>query len=210
MSHSISATPPPPGRAIESQPPGEACPGCQRSMPVRAKRPDEVTIHWQCTACRSTLTGVLLKEAMPLLAAHVHLGQNHFDASQVPPVPAALRELVREFLARRQQHGQPPHERRKSPRVSHQLDVILVPLDDDWRPLGKPILGIVVDLSAHGLGMITSAPVVAPYAVAQIQLGNGFVQLLGRIVWAKEVGRGFHNTGLQFVARFGRARKAQT
>ena len=183
---------------------GEPCPGCQRPIPVRAKRPDEVTTHWECTGCRSPLTGVLLKEAVPLLAAHIHLSQKHFDTAGVPPIPGALRQLVREFLVRRHQRGEPGDERRKAPRVPQQLDVIVVPLDDAWTPKGKPILGIVVDLAQHGLGMITTAAVGAPYVVAQIKHGSGFVQLLGKVAWSKDFDHGFHNAGVQFVARFGR------
>lgn len=187
-----------------SRPSGEPCPGCQRPMPLRAKRPDEVTTHWQCTGCRSLTAGVLLKEELPLLAAHIHLGQKHFDTTGMPPIPSALRQLVQEFLARRQRQNQPADERRTSARVPQQLDVMVVPLDEEWKPDGKPILGIVIDLSAHGLGMITTAAVEAPYVVAQIQHGSGLVQLLGKIKWSKEFGHGFHNAGVQFVARFGR------
>jgi hypothetical protein len=154
------------------------------------------------------MTGVLLKDAVPLLAAHIHLGQKHFDATGVPPIPAALRQLVREFLVRRQQQNQPPDERRKSARVPQQLDVIVVPLNEDWTPQGNPILGIVVDLAAHGLGMVTTAPVAAPYAVAQIRHGSGFVQLLGRVAWSKDFGHGFHNAGVQFVLRLGRGKSS--
>lgn len=186
---------------------GEPCPGCQRPMPVRAKRPDEMTTHWECTACKAPVTGMLVKEAVPLLAAHIHLGQQHFHTADLPPVPAALRQLVREFLIRRRSQGEPVDERRKSVRVPQQLDVVVAPLNDEWMPLGRPILGIVVDLAPHGLGMITTGPVGAPYVVAQIRHGNSFVQLLGKVAWSKDFGHGFHNAGLQFVARFGREAK---
>jgi hypothetical protein len=178
-------------------------------MPVRAKRPDEVTTHWECTGCRSPLTGVLLKEAVPLLAAHVHLSQKHFDMGDLPPIPAALRRLVREFLLRRRNAGEPVDERRKSVRVPQQLDVIVVPLNEEWMPQGKPIRGIVVDLAAQGLGMITTAAMGAPFVVAQIGHGTGFVQLLGKVAWSKDSGHGFHNAGVQFVVRFGRVREAE-
>lgn len=190
--------------ARPSQSGGEPCPGCQRATPVRAKRPDEVTTHWECTGCQSPMTGVLMKDAAPLLAAHIHLGQRHFDTTGLPPIAPALRQLVQEFLIRRRDQGNPPDERRKSVRVPQQLDVVVVPLSEEWTPVGKPILGIVVDLAAHGLGMITTANVGAPYVVAQIRHGNSFVQLLGRIAWSKDFGHGFHNAGVQFVVRFGR------
>jgi hypothetical protein len=149
-----------------------------------------------------------LKDAVPLLAAHIHLSQKHFDTTGVPPIPATLRQLVREFQVRRRNQTKPAAERRRSVRVPLQLDVMVVPLDEAWMPQGQPILGIVVDLAARGLGMITTAPVAAPYVVAQIRHGRGLVQLLGKIVWSKELGRGFHNAGVQFVVRFGPGRNS--
>jgi hypothetical protein len=71
-------------------------------------------------------------------------------------------------------------------------------------PRGKPIPGIVVDLAAQGLGMITTTAVGAPYVVAQIRHREGFVQLLGKVAWSKDFGHGFHHAGVEFVIRFGR------
>jgi hypothetical protein len=185
---------------------GEPCPGCQQLLPVRAKRPDEVTTHWECTGCRSPLTGVLWKKAAPLLAAHIHLSQKHFDTTGLPVIPEDLRDLVREFLNLRANQTEPADERRKSVRVSQQLDVVVAPLDEEWLPQGKPILGIVVDLAADGLGMVTTSPVGAPYVVAQIGHRSSFVQLLGKVAWSRDFGHGLHNAGVQFVVRFGRGK----
>ena len=187
------------------RPKGEPCPGCQQLLPVRAKRPDEVTTHWECTGCRSPFTGVLLKNAVPLLAAHIHLSQKHFDTTDLPVIPERLsRTGSRISEPSPLTRVDPADERRKSVRVPQQLDVVVVPLDEEWLPQGKPILGIVVDLAADGLGMITTSPVGAPYVVAQIGHGSGFVQLLGKVAWSKDFGHGFHNAGVQFVVRFGR------
>jgi hypothetical protein len=41
----------------------------------------------------------------------------------------------------------------------------------------------------------------------QIRLPAGIVQILCRIVWTKDVGHGFFNSGLQFLQRFGRSSK---
>jgi hypothetical protein len=182
---------------------GEPCPGCKQQLPVRGNRAGEHLTTWECIACGATLTGVLLKKTATQLVADVRLSQRHFDSSGVPPIPAALRQLVREFAARRK-HESPTDERRKAPRVPLQLDVAVVPLNDDWLPYGPPILGMVVDLAPHGLGMITTSSVPSEFVAVQIQHAKGFVQLLGKIAWSKEFGRGFHNSGVQFVLRFGR------
>jgi hypothetical protein len=186
---------------------GEPCPGCQQPLPLRAKRPDEITTHWECTRCRAPFTGVLLKKAIPSMASQVRLSQKHFDTTGIPAVPVELRELVGEFLICRANQSPPDDDRRKSVRVPQQLDVVVAPLDDEWLPQGKPIQGIVVDLAADGLGMITTAPIGAPYVAAQIGSLDGFVQLLGKVAWSQDSGHGFHNSGLQFVARFGRSKE---
>jgi hypothetical protein len=201
---SISTTNASQRHASPDGPQGEPCPNCTRPMPLRAKRPDEVTTHWECTGCRSPITGVLLKEAVPLLAAHIHLSQKHFDVRGLRPIPDDFRALVREFLNQRCNQAEPQDERRSEVRVPQQLDVTVVPLSENWTPQGKPILGIVVDLSSRGLGMITTAQIQAPYVVTQIQHGTGFVQLLGRIAWSKGFSRGFYSAGVQFVVRLGK------
>src|SRR5262245_42141080 len=125
---------------------GEPCPGCQQTLPVRTKRPNEVATHWECTGCRTTLTGVLIRNAVPRMAAHIRLSQKHFDTTGMPAIPAEMQELVAEFLLCRANQTEPMNDRRTAVRVPQQLDVFVAPLNDDWIPQGKPLSGIVVDL----------------------------------------------------------------
>jgi hypothetical protein len=182
---------------------GANCPGCRQPLPIRAKQAGETAGHWECAACRSPVTGILLKEAAVQAAGVIRISQHHFDTTGVRPPSASLRQLVGEFVACRQKNPE-VDERRAVQRVPMLLDLVLVPVDDNWTPRAKPILGLMIDITANGLGMVTSAPVEAEHLAVQIRHPAGPMQLLGRIAWSKDFGPGFHNAGIQFLLRFGR------
>jgi hypothetical protein len=182
---------------------GELCPGCRRPLPVRAKRPNEIFAHWECAACRSPLTGVLVNDITPKMAESIRIAQVHFDARDAAPIPRSMRELLKEFAQLRQQK-QTPIERRAHPRIPQQLDVTVVPVGERWTPRGRPLLGTVVNVTSHGLGMVTSSLNGVGDVAMQIGNPNGLVQLFGRIIWTKALGQGFQVSGVQFLLRFGR------
>jgi hypothetical protein len=182
----------------------DPCPGCRRPLPIRAKRHGESAAHWECAACHAQFTGVLVKEAAVRMADAVRISQVHFDAAGVSAIPSMLRELVREFIACRQSNPA-ADERRAVPRLPAQLDVTVLPLDENWTPRPKPMLGMVIDLAPHGLGMVTSDSIGVEHVAVQFRHPAGLVQILGRVVWTKEIEQGFHNTGVQFLLRFGRS-----
>jgi hypothetical protein len=192
----------PPHRLAISSSVGELCPGCRRPLPVRAKRPNELIAHWECAACRSPLTGVLVNDITPKMAESIRIAQIHFDARDVAPMPASMRELLKEFVKLRQQN-QTNDERRAHLRIPQQLDVTVVAVGEHWTPRGRPFLGTVVDLTSHGLGMVTSSLGGVGHVALQIRNPKGLVQLLGRIAWTKDLGQGFQDSGVQFLLRFG-------
>jgi hypothetical protein len=192
----------PAANALDEQ--GVPCPGCRRMLPIRARRHGEVAAHWECTACHAPFTGILLKDASLRMPESVRIGQVHFDTSSVAPLPVSLRQLVREFVASRRKSLRQNDDRRAVPRVPTQLDVTVLPLDESWTPRSKPLPGMVVDLSSHGLGMVTAQAIEAPHIVVQIRHPAGHVQVLGDVVWTKDIGHGIHGAGVQFLMRFGR------
>ncbi len=181
----------------------QPCPGCKLPLPVRAKRHGEVFAHWECAACRSPLTGILVRDITPKMAEAVRLSQIHFDTRGVEPMPESMRELLKEFIALRQQ-SQTHDERRAERRLPQQLDVAVVPVFENWTPRGQPLWGTVVDLTSNGLGMVTTSLGGVGHVALQIRHPSGLVQLLGRIAWTKELGPGFQDSGVQFLLRFGR------
>ena len=182
---------------------GEPCPGCRRVLPIRLRKAGEAAVHWECTACRTPLTGILLKDKAEKSIEAIRIGRVHFDTTGVPGIPVRLRELVKEFVDSRRKNP-PTDERRKSVRVPMELDVTVSLLDENWNPQAKPLLGIGIDLTPHGLGLVTTCQIESKYAAVQIRLPAGVVQILCRVVWTKDIGHGFFNTGMQFLSRFGR------
>jgi hypothetical protein len=149
------------------------------------------------------LTGVLIKEEAAQLADAIRIGQVHFDSSEIPPIPPSLRQLVREFGASRRESHE-PDRRSAGPRMPVQIDVTIVPLDENWTPRCKPQLGLVVNLTAQGLGMLTTTPIADHYLGLQLRHPPGTVQVLGEVLWTNQIGMGFHNCGVQFLLRLGR------
>jgi hypothetical protein len=181
---------------------GELCPGCHRPLPIRAKCPNEIFAHWECASCRSPLTGVLVNDITPKMAESIRIAQVHFDARDAAPMPLAMRELLKEFAKLRQQK-QTEVERRALRRVPQQLDVIVVPVGECSTPRGKPLFGTVVNVTSHGLGMVTRSLDGVGDVAIQIGDPTRLVQLLGRIIWTKALGQGFQVSGVQFLLRFG-------
>lgn len=181
---------------------GEHCPGCRQLLPVRAKRPNENFAHWECAACRSPLTGVLVHDITPKMAQSIRISQAHFDTRDASPLPEPMRRLLREFVQLHQRDHAADAQSAHS-RISQQLDVTVVPVGENWTPRGKPRLGMVVELTPHGMGMVTGSLGGKGHVALQLGSAKSVVQLLGRIAWSKDLGQGLQDSGVQFLLRFG-------
>jgi hypothetical protein len=182
---------------------GEPCPGCHRLLPVCDPAGSGMTAEWDCGACHATVRGVLMQDLATTFGERVRLANPYFDSTRAEPIPQTLRHLVSQCLVRRRVK-QETHERRRNPRVPCDLDAVVVALDDRWVPCGEAVNAVVIDLAAHGLGMMTATRVSAAQLAIQIQYPAGLVQLIGRNAWSNYVGGGFQNTGVEFLARLGR------
>jgi hypothetical protein len=183
---------------------GEPCPGCRRPLPIRAKKSGEVAAHWECALCHTPLTGILLKDLAAKTADSIRFGRMQLDTTGVVPIPARLRQLVQEFVDSRRRNA-PTDERRKAVRVPVELDLKVLLVDETWNPHAKPLLGIAIDLTPHGIGIVTTSPVEAKLAAIEVRLPSGVAQILCQVVWTKDIGHGCFNSGLQFLLRFGRS-----
>ena len=199
----VTASEPASHEPVVDQEQGEVCPGCRRLLPIRLRKTGETAAHWECTACDTPLTGILLKDKAKKSVEAIRIGRVHFDTTGVPTLPFRLRQLVKEFVDSRRKNPR-TDERRKLVRVPVELDVTVSLLDDQWTPHARPLLGIGIDLTQHGLGLITTCQIEANYAAVQIRFPAGIVQILCRVVWTKDIGHGFFNSGIQFLSRFGR------
>jgi hypothetical protein len=182
---------------------GQLCPTCHRALPIRAPIRDERPAEWICEECQAPLSGVLVPESAAELGRHLRLAEKHFNAGRTEPISAALRQLVESLLVRRRLKRD-NHHRRRNPRVPCDLDAVVVGLNDEWLPSRNPVRAVVIDLAAHGLGIMTSQSVHGERFAIQIDCPTGKVQLLGQRSWSNFVGDCFQNTGIEFFARLGR------
>jgi hypothetical protein len=72
-------------------------------------------------------------------------------------------------------------------------------------PCAKPLLGLAIDLTVHGLGMVTPRLLATRHIAMQIRHPAGVLQLLGEVVWTNQIAADFYNSGMQFLLRFGRS-----
>jgi hypothetical protein len=81
----------------------------------------------------------------------------------------------------------------------------LVGLNDRWLPHRAPVRAIVIDLAAHGLGIMTAECLRDERFAIQLECHAGKVQVIGRRAWSNLIGDSFQNTGIEFLARLGQS-----
>jgi hypothetical protein len=185
---------------------GIHCQGCDRRLPLRMSGPAEVATLWECAACGTAFAGVLLPEQAVPLARLVRLAQLHFDAEHAEPLPDNFRTVVVELIAK--QNNREYLEQRRSPREVRQLDVVAIGLDANFMLVGPTCRGLVANLSSHGMLLATAVHLTTAAVAVQMQGGNETVQLLGKIVWSRHLGRSAYGAGIDFVARLGKVAAA--
>jgi len=181
---------------------GIHCQGCDQRLPLRMSGPADVATLWECAACGTAFAGVLLPEQATSLAKLVRLAQLHFDAEHALPLPNAFRADVLEQIAK--QNDRDFVERRRSPREDIQLDAVAIGLDANFMLVGPTCHGLVVNLSSHGMLLTTHVILPTASVAVQMQTGSEKIQLLGKIVWSRHLGKNCYGTGIDFVARFGK------
>jgi hypothetical protein len=183
-------------------PEGIHCRGCDQLLPLRMSAHQEVAALWECAACNTSFAGVLLLDSIGTRAKAVRLAQIHFGAEDAEPLPAGFPQIVADAAAK--QIGPLRHEQRRSPREARRLNAIAVGLDAKFMLSGESRLGIVINLSSHGMLLATPLPLQVAHAAIQMDAGIEKVQLLGRVVWSRQLGLDCHGAGIDFVARLGK------
>lgn len=181
---------------------GIHCQGCDQHLPLRMSGPAEIAALWECAACGTAFAGILVAELAPLLAKFVRLSQIHFGKDHVEPLPANFAQDVALLLSK--QTGPQDPEKRRSPREFPHLDATAVGLDAKYMLTGPACRGYVANLSAHGMLLATALPLQTANVCVQMHTDSEKVQLLGKIVWSRELGPDCYGAGVDFVARFGK------
>ncbi len=87
------------------------------------------------------------------------------DSSDV----STSRSAVDEFVDAIEYRQDCVDERRAEQRKPAVLDVIVVPLDAQFKPIGEPFLGLTRDISRGGIAMLHVEAVSAPYLLLKLQ-----------------------------------------
>jgi hypothetical protein len=183
-------------------PNGIHCRGCDLLLPLRMAGQHEVAALWECTACGAAFAGVLRLESIGSRAQAVRLAQLHFGDDHVVPLPDDFSQTVMKLDA--DQLGPPDHERRRSPRDLRHVDAIAVGLDANFILADQSCRGIVVNLSSHGMLLATPQQLRTTHVAVQIHGAVEKVQVLGRVVWARQLTRNCYGAGIDFAARLGK------
>lgn len=185
---------------------GIHCRGCNVLLPLRMSGQQEVAALWECAACGAAFAGVLLLDSVATRAQAVRLAQLHFGDDHVERLPADFSQIVMQLNA--EQIGPPTHERRRSPRDSRHADAIAVGLDANFILADQSCRGIVVNLSSHGMLLATPQQLRTTHVAIQIQGALGKVQVLGRVVWTRQLAPNCYGAGIDFAARLGRVARS--
>jgi hypothetical protein len=191
--------------AIDPTRSGITCRGCNRRLPLRTSDMDERAALWECVACNTPFAGVLLTDALDTVAQRVRLAEIHFETAEARRISQELRQFVRQFEATRLNSVERFVEKRRSPRVAQDLDVVAVGVDANCMLVGDPLYAMVANLSAHGMLLVSEVALECEMVFVRVPLKGEWLQLFGRIAWSRELGSGFFGVGIEFIARLGDA-----
>lgn len=180
---------------------GIACPGCQFDLPLREARSPETSAVWECTNCRAPFAGAIVARELRLAAQRVRLADDNFQSTLPAPSLTDVKELVRQIA--KANSASKADGRSWSLRVPEHLEAVAVSLDAEYQVTGEKCVGIVADLSARGLCLLTDSTIEAPAVIVQLRSLDGSIQLLGRVTSLTPLPRNCCGVNVEFVARLG-------
>lgn len=180
-----------------------ACPGCQFKLPLRAPDANETSGVWECTNCRAPANGALMASQVRMSAQRVRLADEMFQTEELAQSVAAVADIVQQIAkaSTKARVGRPAW--RLS--VPEQLEAAAIGLNTDYSLTGETRRGMVADLSAQGMYLLTTAPIEAPLVVVRMMAEDGPLQLLGRVDLITNLPRKCCGANIEFLARLGRA-----
>jgi hypothetical protein len=185
---------------------GVTCRGCNHRLPLRASQADETAALWECANCRSPFAGVLLTHGVGLIARRVRLADLHFDSADVGPISHEFRQFVRKLDATQLNCTEKFVDARRSVRIAEELDVVAVGIDAGGSAACQPVPAIVVNLSGQGMLLMAEQPFQCERLVVRLLSDGQWLQIAGRVIWARELEDGFHGAGVEFIARLATVR----
>jgi hypothetical protein len=181
---------------------GVSCRGCDARLPLRLADDGEEPALWECGRCGSRLAGLPVSHIPLPINLELRLADVHFDDTQLPPAPAVLHQLARQFTPSPPEYKGP--DRRRLTRTTRRLNLLVTPLNDIFSPVGPCIRAVAYDLSSQGIGLLSTAAITSPkLAISIAQYDRRPIQLIARVCRVQALLGDFHRVGVELIHRLG-------
>ena len=157
---------------------------------------------WECTSCGAAFAGVFVHDVVAFLSRNVRLAQLNFETEQAEPSPDAVRQVLAGASA---EHSNLKYtQARRGSREPLWLKAAAIGFDSDFVLVGPTCRAIVINLSSHGMLLLTAIQLPSAAVAVQMEGGSERIQVLGRIVWSTYLGHGCHGAGVDFATHLGK------
>ena len=175
------------------------CSKCDLPWPLRLSHDGEKAACWVCASCGAVAIGVFDADTPSDCHHNVRLRETFFEHCY--NAPGGEKEVAAKLAEEWQAYS--GKERRRSERLPSPIEVVVVPLDNLYSPLDESFPAVVSNLSQHGLGLIHTRTIDAPFvAVAMPCDGQRTIQVIARVVRCNARGR-FFEIGCELKVRLG-------
>ena len=177
----------------------DKCSDCGAALPLRAPRTDEEPGHWICTECGGSLEALFDTDAAPEIRENVRPAAVDFDRSQLQQPFTAIADFVTRLESQQDSHD----EKRAVVRRALGQPVAVMPLDEQFRPIGDCFLAVTRDVSQQGIAVVHTRPVEADYLAVELSCARGNkLQVAMQIVRRRELGD-YHESAGPFLTKLG-------
>lgn len=144
----------------------DVCGGCDARLPLRIPSDGEQPREWVCVGCGQLHSAVLDQHLNEELGKNVRPTLIEFEPLQ----GQGADESVREFALGVQRRNETLTEKRQGDRHDILSNVLAVPVDDQFRPIGPAELVLSRNISTSGIALIHTKAVTEKYLALEFDL----------------------------------------
>lgn len=122
-----------------------------------------------------------------------------FEPKEADRMPLAVVDFVRRIIEASEEFER--HDLRQSRRFEIGAPMLVIPLDQNHKPIGNCFEAYGRNVSAGGAGIVHTRSLRAEYVAVQISTRAGqMLKMIAKVIRCKPLGR-FYDIGLQFIAK---------
>lgn len=132
----------------------------------------------------------------PRPAKHARI---QFDPTHVNRAPDAIADYVKRQI----QRSKPSvvREMRAQKRFDLGEPMLLMPLDENFEPIGETVEVVARNISTGGVGVLHTRSITAKFAAVQLSMPNGSeLKMIAEVLRSTPTGM-FYDVGMRFVAK---------